>query len=153
VPARTLPLLVAMSEDGEKVEISPVDREEKEKDVDDCSLPSWMRYLPRTPWNSHSVHRQFHLEETNQEIQRRRLRVQNPPRLQTLNLFVADSKKMDDRKGKKRSNEESDEQGMDSSSLEHTETRRVVKPKRNVTTSSIEEMSMLVSFCKVEKHL
>lgn len=127
---------------------SPVEEEE-----DESSLPAWMRYLPKTPWNSQSVHCELHLEETSHEIRRRKLRVRGtPPKLPpSSNPFVVDFQKIDEKKGKKRSNEESDDRN--DQEIEHLATtrRRVVRPKRNVTSSSIDEMSMLVSFCKVEK--
>jgi hypothetical protein len=142
-------VLAGMDESGgNRQETLPVEKDED----DDSSLPTWMRYLPKTPWNSHSVHREFHLEETSSEVQRRKLRVKIPPKLpQSSNPFAVDFKKMDDRKGKKRSIEESDEQCE--SPLERPSRRRVITPKRNVTKSSINEISMLVSFCKVEKDL
>ena len=122
------------------------------EEEDESFLPTWMRYLPKTPWNSQSVHCQLHLEETSHEIRRRKLRVRGtPPKLPpSSNPFVVDFQKIDEKKGKKRSNEESNENN-DQEIEQQATRRRVVRPKRNVTSSSIDEMSMLVSFCKVEK--
>lgn len=132
-----------MAAEGEESKTA-VEESLNDLDKNEDSLPSWMRYLPKTPWNSKQIHNQLHLQESSEEIQKRKLRKRRitnlPP---SSNPFHVDLSKLEMKPGSY-ANSPSDD-------CENEHKSKRVRSARDGKQSSIDEMSMLISFCKVEK--
>lgn len=125
----------------------------KDIDENDDNLPSWMRYLPKTPWNSKEIHQKLHTQESLTEIQKRKIRkriIRHVPR--SSNPFHVDLTHL--KQKRKSDNQPNGEDYSDNNDAGEYERRsKRARSTRDGKQSSIDEMSMLVSFCKVQKDI
>jgi hypothetical protein len=127
--------------DEEKSETTPAVEEEKD------SLPSWMRYLPRTPWDATQIHQQLHVDEPINDIRKRKIRIKRIP--DNRNSLRNCETKLENTLP--RPSEASELEGENDPSSEQRPKR--LRSLKYGSLSSIDEVSMLVSFCKVKKDL
>jgi hypothetical protein len=139
-----------MGDEGVKGEIAPEKGGEEEEKEQKDPLPSWMRYLPRTPWDAKQIHKKIHIDEPIDETRRRKMRIRKSPDPPGENSSDSCERKLEQNKRSKRSESDLDIVSPTAAAEHHPKRSRSLKYG---PSASIDEVSLLVSFCKVEKDI
>lgn len=119
----------------EEIESNEVVNEEEKE-----SLPKWMRYLPNPPWDSNKIHLKLHLKEenkikneNNEIIQKKRNYNENNESNENIIILKEQEENLNNKNNFNQLNNN--------------------KRRRKEVNVSMDEMSLLVSYCKVNKEI